>query len=271
MVSRSVEQTFENLVVAIEHAIESEEIAKAKGLLQRIDPRAKVVGLSALIFASVFSRKLSVIAAVFGLAMVLALLSRVRLPVLAKRVWLPVLIFTGVIAAPALFTTPGNAMPRVPGIGAHITVQGARSATFLLARAETAATLALLLVLCTRWTHVLKALRVLRVPVVAVVLLGMTHRYIFLLLATTRDAFEARRSRIFGALGGKTRRKLVTNTAAVVMDRSFQMADEVYAAMQSRGFDGEVRIVSDFCMARRDYAVLFILVGVAVTAIWWGR
>jgi cobalt/nickel transport system permease protein len=106
---------------------------------------------------------------------------------------------------------------------------------------------------------------------VVVVILGMTHRYIFLLLETAREAFEARRSRTFGVLGGKARRTLAVNTAGVVMDRSFQVADDVYMAMQSRGFDGEVRILSDFVMTRRDYAFLVALLGLAVTAIWWGR
>ena len=43
--------------------------------------------------------------------------------------------------------------------------------------------------------HVLKALRVLRVPVVVVVVLGMTYRYILLLLEIAHEMFEARRSR----------------------------------------------------------------------------
>jgi cobalt ECF transporter T component CbiQ len=270
MANGFIERTLETLVTAIERAMESEEIAKADGLLQGIDPRVKVVGFTGLIFASVFSRRLSVIATVFTLAVLMAALSRVRLQVLAKRVWLPVLLFTGVIAAPAIFITPGRVIYEAPA-GWHITQQGVRSAVFLLARAETAASVALLLVLCTRWTHVLKALRVLRVPVVVVVILGMTHRYIFLLLETAREAFEARRSRTFGVLGGKARRTLAVNTAGVVMDRSFQVADDVYMAMQSRGFDGEVRILSDFVMTRRDYAFLVALLGLAVTAIWWGR
>ena len=68
----------------------------------------------------------------------------------------------------------------------------------LVARVETAATLSVLLILCTPWSHVLKALRVLRVPVVFVVILGMTYRYILLLLQSAHDMFESRRSRMVG-------------------------------------------------------------------------
>lgn len=270
MANGFTERSLQALVGAMERAIESEEIAKADGLLQRLDPRVKVVGFTSVIFACVFSRKLSVIVAVFVLAVATAGWSRVRPGVLAKRVWLPVLVFTGVIAAPALFITPGNTIYRVPLLGG-ITAQGARSALFLIVRAETAATLAMLLVLCTRWAHVLKALRVLHVPVVVVVILGMAHRYIFLLLETTREALETKRSRTFAVLGGRMQRTLAINTAGVLMDRSFQVADDVYTAMQSRGFDGEVRLLSEFCMSQRDYAVLVIFVGVALAGVWLGR
>jgi energy-coupling factor transporter ATP-binding protein EcfA2 len=47
---------------------------------------------------------------------------------------------------------------------------------------------------------VLKALRVLRVPVVFVVILAMTYRYVFVLLWTVHDMFEARQSRLVGRL-----------------------------------------------------------------------
>ena len=70
-------------------------------------------------------------------------------------------------------------------------------------RAETAATLSVLIVLCTPWNNVLKALRVLRLPTVLVVILGMTYRYIFLLLRTAHDMFESRRSRMVGQLDGR--------------------------------------------------------------------
>ncbi len=47
-------------------------------------------------------------AALFAVAVALGLLSQVSLATLAKRVWLTVLAFTGVIALPALFLTPGT-------------------------------------------------------------------------------------------------------------------------------------------------------------------
>ena len=55
------------------------------------------------------------------LAVVLALLSKVPLSMLAKRIWLAVLAFTGVIAAPALFLIPGQAIYTLPFVDWTVT------------------------------------------------------------------------------------------------------------------------------------------------------
>ena len=169
-----VERTIIGLAGVMEQSLYAEELAHADGLLQRIDPRVKVVGMLALLVAAALSRNVGVILGLFAGALVLARLSQVPLRTLVVRVWLPVMLFTGVLALPAIFTTPGQPMARLPILGWAITAQGVSGATYLITRVETAATFSLLLILCTPWTHVLKALRVLRVPVVGVVCLLYT-------------------------------------------------------------------------------------------------
>jgi cobalt ECF transporter T component CbiQ len=266
-----VERTIGSLAGVMERALLAEELAKADGLLQRLDPRVKVVGLLLLIVAAALARNLIVLAGLFGVALLLALLSRVPLRTLAGRVWIGALIFTGMIAFPAIFITPGAPVARVPLLHWPITAQGLRSAAYLIGRVETAATLSLLLILCTPWTHVLKALRVLRVPVIFVVILGMTYRYIFLLLETGRDMFESRQSRMVGVLEAPERRRLAAASVGVLLGKSFALSNDVYLAMQSRGFRGEVYTLDDFRMTPRDWAALLIFSAVAALAIWLGR
>ena len=67
-----------------------------------------------LIVIAALARRLWVIAALFAVAVVVALLSHVPLGTLAKRVWLGVLTFTGFISFPALFLTPGRAIYTLP-------------------------------------------------------------------------------------------------------------------------------------------------------------
>jgi len=254
---------------ALTQTLVAEDSAHGRGLLQALDPRVKLVGLLALVVAAALSRKLAVMAALFGLGIVLALASRLSLWSLAKRVWVVAFGFTFMIAAPALFLTPGVAVYRLGSLA--ITAQGLRSALLLIARVETAVTLSSLLVLTTPWMHLLKALRTLLVPVEVIMLLAMTHRYVVLLTETANAMFESRQSRVVGRLNGQQQRRLMVNTGGVLLSKTLEMGNQVFLAMQARGFRGEVRLLNEFRMRARDYVAISGFAVAAVAAVAAGR
>ena len=260
-----IERTIASLIAASERAAIAEQVAFSEGALQRVDPRVKVAGLFALIVVVAASRQVSVIAALFVVTAVLAVASHVRLRRLAGWVWLPVLFFTGAIALPAIFLTPGRA------VGLAITEQGLRAAAFLIGRAETASTLSALLVLTTPWPWVMKALRVFRCPMIVVAILGMTYRYIFVILQTALEMFEARQSRTVGVMPPSERRRLASSAAGVLLSKSVQMSGEVHQAMRSRGFRGEIRLLQDFHARAADWCWLAGFAVLAAASLWYGR
>lgn len=266
-----VERHTSHLLAALEYAFSAEVIALQNGLLQRLDPRVKVVGLMALLVAAALSRRLSVIVAIFAAAVLLAALSRVPMKTLLKRGWIGALLFTGFIALPAVFITPGEIVYRLPLLGLPITWNGLKSAAFLIARVETAVTLSLLLVICTPWAHALKALRSLGVPASLVMILGMTYRYIFLLLGAARDMLEARQSRSVGAMESSEERRYAVAAIGVLLGKSLQLSNEVHLAMLARGFRGEIWILDEFIMRPRDWAALAAFAALAAGAVWLGR
>ena len=266
-----VERSLASFVDALEHAFYAEESAKKNGLLQKLDPRIKIAAVFPLIVIAALARRSGVIVALFATALVLALLSKVPLATLAKRVWLGVLTFTGFISFPALFLTPGVAIYTLPLLGWSVTEQGLRAAMYLIMRAETAATFSVLLVLCTPWSLVLKALRVLRLPIVLVVILGMTYRYIFLFLRNAHDMFMSRKSRMVGRLDGGEQRRVATASAGVLMSKTIQLSGDVYLAMRSRGFQGEVYVLDEFQTHWFDWAMLAVFISIALLALWFGR
>ena len=263
-----VERTIGSLSKGMNFAALADDSARCQsGVLQRVDPRIKVVGLLAMIVSVSITHSLLAIAGVFIGAAALAVASRISLVDLARWVWTPVLLFTGCIALPAIFITPG-----VPvHAGWPVTEQGVRTASYLLLRAETAVSLSTLLVLTTRWAHILKALRVLRLPVVFVVILGMTYRYLFLILETALNMFESRESRTVGVLEPSDRRRLATATVGVLLSKSYHLSADVHLAMQSRGFRGEVYMLDDFETRPIDWCWLVLFFAVAATVIWVGR
>lgn len=248
------------------HADDAVALAQGPGLLQGLDPRAKVAGIFALILAAVATQSLGALALVFALAVGLGIASRIGPGRLARQVWGVVAAFTGIIALPALVMVPGDALLTLP-LGLAITEQGLRSAAFLTLRAETTATLALLLVLSTPWPQVLKALRSLGVPKAGVMILGMTHRYIFVLAQTALDLFEARRSRLVGRLDARAARALATGIAGTLFERSLHLATEVHLSMIARGYRGEVHLLDDFRFRARDAAFLLVLAPVCLAVV----
>ncbi|MGA2904705.1 MAG: cobalt ECF transporter T component CbiQ [Candidatus Korobacteraceae bacterium] len=222
-----------------------------------------------LVLAVTLSRKITVVAGLSVFALAIALLSQVNIVTLVKRVWLVVLAFTGVIALPAIFVTPGHPVATVGTV--TITEQGLRTAALLVLRVETAVTFTTLLVLCTPWSHVLKALRALRLPKEAITMLAMTHRYVFLLVETASQMLESRRSRTVGVLKPAEQRHMAARTAGVLLSKSVSLSNEVYLAMQSRGFRGDVQVLSDFHLTMWDYCGLLVFLLAAGIAVWTGR
>jgi cobalt/nickel transport system permease protein len=262
-----VERTIGSLSEGMNFAALADDSARSGGVLQRVDPRVKAAGLLAMIVSVAVTHSLIAIAAVLLIAVSLAVASQISLRDLARWVWTPVLLFTGCIALPVIFITPGAR----PFESVPITSQGIRTASFLLLRAGTAVSLSTLLVLSTRWAHILKALRVLRVPVVFVVILGMTYRYLFVILDTALDMFESRESRTVGLLEGADRRRLATATVGVLLSKSYHLSTDVHLAMQSRGFRGEVYLLDDFAMRVADWLWLFVFFSIATAVVWVGR
>jgi len=200
---------------ALEQSIFAERTSRLDGLLQRLDPRLKLIGMLVLLVVVNLVRQPIVIAANYLLSVILAAASNVSLLVFIKRVWVTVFIFTALIALPALFITPGEVLWQITPVVA-VTRTGTLSALLLLLRASTSVSLAALLVLSTSWNNILKAMGVLHLPDVIILTLGMTYRYIHLLLHTTNDMFLSRQSRILRPQTSAESRRLLAATSGGV-------------------------------------------------------
>ncbi len=265
-----LERTLAHMLGALEQSQSAELSAHSHGFLQQFDPRVKLLGVIALIAAVVISTRIESIGAVFLIAVLLAWSSRVSWQRLGTA-WLSALLFTGVIALPAIVLVPGPVLGHIPLTGWAVSEPGVKSAAYLMARSEATLTLSVLLVFTTPWSHLLRALRALQVPVVLVVLTGMTYRYIFLLIETAQDMIQSRRSRIVGRLNATERRRLMVASMGVLLGKTFQLSGDVHMAMQSRGYRGEAYVLDEFAMTGRDWACLCGFTVFAVLAVAGGR
>src|SRR5262249_10299526 len=148
---------------------------------------------------------------------------------------------------------------------------GLVAAGIFVLRVCTSVSLAILLILTTKWADILKSLRVLHVPSVFVLVLAMTYRYVFLLLHTANGMFQARKSRMVATTSGSEQRWWIVSAIGVLMHRSFRMSDEVYQAMLARGFQNEIRTMTDYHLGAVDWLLLIASAGASALAIYAGR
>ena len=268
--SLTLEGGIHAITETLERSLSAEVLSGRPGLFQSLDARVKLWGMLCLLIAVGLSRRLEVIAAIYLAVLVIGWASAVPLDSLVRRVWVALPFFTGVIVLPALFLTPGPPLLELP-LGITLTRTGAMTALFLLLRVSTSVSLTVLLILTTPWNTVLSALGALRVPDIFVLMLGMTYRYIYLLLHITNDMFLSRKSRLVGHLTVSENQKMIASVAGTLLGKSLDLSTEVYLAMQSRGFRGRHATLRPFRMHARDWAWAVVLSGFAAACIWVGR
>jgi cobalt/nickel transport system permease protein len=225
----------------------SEDVAAARGLLQRIDPRVKLLSLIGLLVVAGLSHSMIALAVMYAVTLVLASVSALPVGFFIKRVWLFIPIFTGIVVLPATLSvvTPGEIVLTLWHWHGHahgITQQGLVTAGRMVARVAVSISLVVLLTLTTPWTRLLAALRSLGVPRIFILIIGMAYRYIFLLLTSVTDMYQARQARTPGTpKHDRSARAFLGASVGALLGKASQLSEEVHQAMTARGFRGDAK------------------------------
>jgi cobalt/nickel transport system permease protein len=245
-----VEKTLGGGAALLRQAMFSDDVAHETGLLQRIEPRVKLVTLVSLLVVVGLVGSVPVLLGCYAGTVALAAASRVPVPFFLRRVWLFVPIFTGIVVLPATLSvvTPGDVVLVLwhwHGSAEGFTAQGLHSAGLIVTRVATSISLVVLLTPTTPWTRLLAALRALAVPRIFILVIGMAYRYLFLLLTAVTDMYTARKARSAGA-GPHTAegRRFVAASAGALFGKAHQLSEEVHQAMTARGYRGEARTLA---------------------------
>jgi cobalt/nickel transport system permease protein len=246
-------RTADSIGRSIVTVLENEELATRPGLLQRLDPRVKLLSIVVLAVTASLIHSLWLLLFLVAVTVALAAASRVGVGSFLRKVWLSAGLLAIVIALPSTtaLVTPGTVV--VPLGRVSLTEPGLLGAATLVARVVTAAGFSLLVVWTMCWTEILHALSALRMPSVIVATLAMAHKQILTLLRTVEQVHLARESRTVSRGTTAENRSWVTERMAFVVRKSMKTADDVYDAMLSRGFSGEVRTLVRLHMGLRDW------------------
>jgi cobalt/nickel transport system permease protein len=255
-----VEKTITGGSDLLRQAMFGDDIAARRGLLQRIDPRAKLAALIGLLVVAALLHNIAVLAAMYVGTLALAAASRLPIGFFVKRVWLFIPVFTLIVVAPATLSvvTHGDVVLELwvwHGSPQGVTSQGLESAGLVVSRVAVSISLVLLLTLTTPWTRLLAALRSVGVPRIFILVIGMAYRYIFLLLGAVTEMYESRKSRTVGAQKHDAgARRFVTASAGALFGKASHLAEEVHQAMVSRGYRGDAQTLHTSRLGLADAA-----------------
>ncbi len=266
-----IEHSIKGALFFLKETIFSEQYAQKKGFLQSLDPRIKTVTILMFIIQALLRNNIFILLCFYFLCFLLTLFSRIGLGFFLKRTWFFIPLFSLFIALPALFSffTPGEAMItfKIMRFVFTITRQGMASAGLFVARVIVCVSFSALLALTTRHFELLKVLRIFGVPQIFVMVAGMCYRYVYLFVEIMENMYTAVKSRAGRIMGYKTGQNIVAGNIAFVWARSYQLNEDVYKAMLSRGYRGEPAVLNDFKTRPKDWlwlacSVLIILASI---------
>ena len=229
-------------------------------VVHRLDPRVKVVVALAFIagVALLPDGAWAVYGAAVGLVLAAAVAARLSPWLVVRRslVGLPFLL-----AAVTVLFIPGRIVVAGPW-GLDVSDAGLIRFGSIVGRSLISLSAAVLLTATTRFPDVLHALRHLRVPAVLVAIIAFMYRYLFVLVEEVERLLRARASRsarpVGGGGGGSLgwRAGVAGHMAGQLLLRSLDRSDRVYAAMQARGYRGELLTLAPHAMRAVDWLAL---------------
>ena len=244
------------------------------GYFQKISPQAKLIALLVNIVLLGLIQEIT-FQVVFAILLACCyLISGIQPGWIYKRIGLLALFFGFFISIPAALNlvNPGKvvipvfkldhachwwiySIPEVTGF----TKEGLFMVARFTLKVANSVALVLLIMYTTPFYKIIKALRVFKVPDLFLMVIMLTHKFIFILSKTATDTFMAMKSRWWDNKVPTGRKKLVGGRIGYIFRRSWKRYEEVYKAMVSRGFSGEMQLCYESKINNRDY--LFVALG----------
>ncbi|MEJ5308765.1 MAG: cobalt ECF transporter T component CbiQ [Anaerolineae bacterium] len=236
-------------------------------VVHRCDPRVKVTLALAFILTVALtpSGAWPIYFLLFALELAVVILSELGVSRVYRRA-LIALPFA-LAALPMLFSVAGTSLLNLNLglLSLTVTREGVARFMSVVVKSWLSVQMAVLLVGCTPFPALLAALRALSVPRLLVAIVGLMWRYLFVLVDEALRLLRARESRSAHPpeptgrrVGGSLvwRARVAGGMVGNLFLRAFDRADRIYAAMLSRGYDGETRTLPMPPLHAREWAVL---------------
>ncbi|MEI6831781.1 MAG: cobalt ECF transporter T component CbiQ [Candidatus Omnitrophota bacterium] len=271
MKNNFIQRTLIGALSFLKDSLFAEEHALKNGFLQSLDPRVKTLTFALFIILVLLSKSINVVLGLYFLCILLASVSKINLGFFLKRTWLFIPLFSLFIALPALFSvfTPGESLFSLQfcSITFVITRPGVFAAILFVLRVATSVSFIVLLSITTKHFELLKVLRIFGIPQIFTMVLGICYRYIYLFIGIIENTYLAIKSRVGNITHYKRGQHIVAWNITSLWLRSYQLNEDVYKAMLSRGYSGEPIVLDSFKTRFKDWLWLVLVIVIIVFVI----
>lgn len=246
------------------------ELSSRKSFLHDLDARIKIVFWIMLIIVISLKRAVLPEAVIFIFVFALAALCRLNLIAFYKKVLLLGFAFGFIVSFPSTLNVivPGKVIiPVLTLSGPHdfwiyhipqvigLTEGGISLVSLLTLRVLNSLSISFLVLYTTPFAEIVKALKIFRVPDTFLIIISMTYKYIFTFAHIVSDMYLAKKARLACGNGRKEAREWIAGRIAFVFKKTRIECEEVFKAMNARGFSGEIRLYHHRKIAAREYVI----------------
>jgi cobalt/nickel transport system permease protein len=231
-----------------------------QSFIHRLDPRIKAVVTLLFILSNVLLPDGAWVALFLSWMLVLlaGALAGLGPGYAVKRSFVALPFFLAAVSA--IFAVPGRPIGGLELGSWHLVATQAGLIRFgsIVARSWISVQMAILLTATTQFPDLVHALRHLHVPQVLVSIIAFMYRYLFVLSDEAMRLLRAREARSAQPVKGSGRSiswwaRVAGNMAGQLFLRSYERSDRIYAAMQARGYSGQLLTLNPHEMHAKDW------------------
>ncbi|MFX1562098.1 MAG: cobalt ECF transporter T component CbiQ [Promethearchaeota archaeon] len=257
---------FKEFLKVLGDSLRIEKFASRNGLLQRIDPRVKLLAFTGFIVVAVLLQNIIQFLLMLSCLIILAVGSRIPLRAFFGRQSM-LILFSLTIVLPLPFITPGYALLTIP-VGpwfVWVTFEGMYRAVFFLLRVWLCVSALSLLTLTTRFNSLIHGMERLRFPRLFIQLTAITYRFIFLFtdeayrMGLARQARTVHKERVVRLRTWRT----ISSMIGSLFVRAYERGEKVYQAMLARGYTGKFQMIDELHFGVKDFGFGLALLAVA--------
>ena len=260
------------------------DTASMYGLFQKIDARIKVLFL--LIYIIIISLKKELMSEVIlgAFIFILALISRLNIFILYKRVLFLVFFFGFLIALPSAFNviTKGEVVFPVIHFSKEyniwiyqipqeigITREGLNVVAMLTLRVFNSLSLTFLVLYTTPLPDIIKALKIMKVPDSFLIVITLSYKYIFIFAKTVEDMHLAKKGRMVMQVSGADARKWAAGRIGNVFKKTRLRCEDIFKAMLSKGFAEDIKFYEAGKLGVQDFIAGCVLLVIGGLFLWF--